>query len=390
MGLVVRALLKPLRLKRRDLVLIDPALSDTTPHGHHWSSYRELRQITREHFVPLRVYGSASNCHNQKDIQPHFDAGTYLSAPDIIRWSRERSNITANYHRMIIPRDAVVLMPTASPWHLEGLISLLEQRPDLAVSIGLILPPQFWGIDPYISRLIDYTMSQSIKALMDRGAYIYTETGDYTIGSRHFDFPQLLQPISNQTQRYISNIRFSTNSVLTYGFFGSPKNTKGFKLIVDAVKALNPQSRRVKFFVPTTQDCGHTLASSDALASCDAAVRRTTNEEMLSDMASVDVVLCVYDPLVYNSQMSGIVSEALLLGKPLIITNGTSLERFCNQVAPGAAMTINYSTEDLVAALQAPTGTWEILARRAEAAANAVSAMKSGARFLNAIYHRWH
>jgi hypothetical protein len=103
-------------------------------------------------------------------------------------------------------------------------------------------------------------------------------------------------------------------------------------------------------------------------------------------MASVDVVLCFYDPSVYYQQMSGIAAEALLLGKPLLVTRGTSIERFLNNVAPRAAIVVDYSLNSLTSALNLPAEAWVNAGRHAKKAAGIIAELKSGQRYLETVF----
>jgi hypothetical protein len=80
--------------------------------------------------------------------------------------------------------------------------------------------------------------------------------------------------------------------------------------------------------------------------------------------------------------MSGVVTEAAALGVPIIVTNGTSLQRFLLTYSPGAAVPVSYEATSLNAALALPQSYWCEKTRSALASASVVQELKSCRRFL--------
>ena len=76
-------------------------------------------------------------------------------------------------------------------------------------------------------------------------------------------------------------------------------------------------------------------------------------------MAEVDIVLAHYDPAVYGDKMSGIVPEAVCLGKPVLVADGcNAVINFLDRYAPGGFVVAPYSTHGLASALALQPAVW--------------------------------
>jgi len=126
--------------------------------------------------------------------------------------------------------------------------------------------------------------------------------------------------------------------------------------------------------------CDQLNALSPALEATSAEM---SNAQYFEAMADVDAVLAFYDPAEYGTKMSGIVPEAICLGKPVVISDGCDgLCRFLDRYAPGSFATGTYGPGDLAAILRLPAPLWSSLGAKARASSDVVRMMKSMRRYL--------
>lgn len=375
--------------QRSCLVYLDPDLNAGKAHlGHHWTAFSEIRKIGIENRRATIFYGSRSSLESAQDIYPVFATGNYLSESEISEWLNDPSIVRSQYRELYIPRGSTVLLHTSSPWHIDGLVSLLKRREDINCAVGLLLPLSFWTKDPRTLQKLSEVMGSLLSYLRDSHQFLYSETGSYRIGSSYINTATLIPPISSKTQNHIERLRKRKPKrvprSLRFGYFGQPKNTKGFDRIWEAIlTGVADESCRIEFFLP--EDYQYFADPINSKPWCSAVLQKRGIKSYYSAIASVDVVLCFYDPEVYSDQMSGIVADALSVGKPVLVSKGSSLERFCESVSPGAAVATEYTLDGLRQGLRLPQSVWHTAEDLAKRSAAIVSLMRCGERYENII-----
>jgi hypothetical protein len=162
---------------------------------------------------------------------------------------------------------------------------------------------------------------------------------------------------------------------------------KGFDKIIETLRTGLDRARPydIEFFLPSgaewVRDDLKTLAPLVAASS-----RSRDYGRYLDDMLSVDVVMCFYDPEAYGEQMSGIATEAALLGKATLVTRGTALQRFFDRYSPGSYCAVDFTTGDLLAALTRPAALWRETQARARASMSALRELRRAERFFNVAF----
>lgn len=288
----------------------------------------------------------------------------------------------------------LVLMPTAYPVHLAALAQHLKSIRAPRLCIGLLMPPSFWACDARAAQWLDAVMQQSIDALqMQPGVSFFSENGEYRTGSTVLWLPTLLPPIADRTHDWIAAQlalplpeadEDAVERPLVFGFFGDPSPRKGFELLLHGIQGGLPDGVHLSVALPTRHE-----ALAGALNGTAPNVTARTlgpgNAQYLEAMQAVDVVLAFYDPAVYGMQMSGIVSEAIALGKPVLVADGCkAILRFLEAHAPGAYLSCPADAEGLRQGLAAPRSTWVARRRAARAAAAGVLQLKRMRRWLAA------
>jgi hypothetical protein len=286
-----------------------------------------------------------------------------------------------------LARHDVVLMPTAYPLHLQALADHAPSLRQAHFACGMMMPPSFWAGEAEAAPLIARILEDAVCRLQGEHSLFYTETGQYPFASATVQTPSLLPPVSGATEALMAELASAARpdgEALRVGFFGSPFTSKGYNLLVEAIQAGLPPQLRVVLRLPPGhgERCAALNAASDRV---DAASGATDNAEFLRAMAAVDVVYALYDPAWYGEKMSGIIPEAICLGRPLLVSaDCTALTTFLDRTAPGSFVSVSYDPGSLRAALALPASVWRDRAARAAASAPVVRALKNARRYLTA------
>jgi hypothetical protein len=120
----------------------------------------------------------------------------------------------------------------------------------------------------------------------------------------------------------------TSSSPPRFGFLGYSKNEKGFPLLPGAFACLP----RLKTWRAVVQVHHH--GSEPDTVAADEALRRISGVDIVQGSIEAinyfalfdacDVILAPYDPMHYSTRGSGILSEAIAYGKPIIATAGTA------------------------------------------------------------------
>jgi len=284
-------------------------------------------------------------------------------------------------------RFDLVLMPTAHPMHLLALARLAGRLPATTrIACGLLMPPAFWALDDEAAAMLEAAMHEAASTLACRAnTFIYSETGRYRIGAATVASAILLPPVATSTLQRMALLAVQPrtgSAAARFGFFGAPEPRKGFDLLAALMQAGLPDGVSLSLRLPASAQAFVAEWSKPALR-VDGVAAATDNARFFDDMASVDVVLAFYAPQMHRTQMSGMVAEAICLGKPLLLAEGCdALIDFLARHAPGSYLCRPWTVEGLRSGLAAPASEWRAAARAAMASAPAMRELKSAERYL--------
>lgn len=112
------------------------------------------------------------------------------------------------------------------------------------------------------------------------------------------------------------------------GVLGGARREKGSYLVPDIVRACARRGARYEFVVQLTNNA-LTPADEEAFAAVAneprvlVVERPMTPDEYVAVLNSCDVVLCPYEVVPYRQRTSSVFAEAVALGKPAVVTDGT-------------------------------------------------------------------
>jgi len=382
------------------IAYIDPGLS--TRKGHNASMVCEFDEaLVRERGHTLRVLCGAGLDRRwfqdlHADLRPVFRIDGYarpglgdLADP---RLQTLLDAVVADLNSGGIDDCDAVLMPTTYPLHLRALAKLAPRLRKRRLVAGMLLPSEFWSADADGARRIDSLFIDSIDALSaDCDFLAYSETGTFRCGAQVVPLATMLPPLATSSANQVQELAHASarpngSESQVIGFFGSPFVTKGFTLMVEAVHRLARTGAG-----PANRLCIRLPHGHEDLCSklnqmapwVDAQSRQTTNGEYLTEMSRVDAVWALYDPQEYRHKMSGIVPEAICLGKPLLIAEGCeAIHDFLERHAPGSFIAGSYAADTIGAVLDLDRAHWSHPSRCAAAHAPLARQLKSMDRYL--------
>lgn len=384
------------------IAYIDPGLS--CRQGHNAAMVEEFDQALvaeRGHEV---VYHCSADVRARDfadlrgRVSPTFRVDGYArpAAADLFeaaRFERIVGAIVGDLNRAPGLADSdLLLMPTAYPLHLQALARRLPTLAGRRVVLGLLLPANFWSEDPAAAHRIGELFAQSVGALAaSTELFAYSETGVFRCGEDTLRVATLLPPLARARSaqvRRLADVSVDTSADRPWvlGYFGSPFLGKGIGLLFDAASALAQSGSAPGVELRIRLPEGHEPVCErfNALAPwIDATSRRTDNGAYLQQMAQVDAVCAFYDPQSYATKMSGIVPEAISLGKPLWVSEGCdAITDFLERHAPGSFVSGHYDASTAQAVMSLPRAAWDRAKACARRHAPLVQQLKDMDRYL--------
>lgn len=287
-----------------------------------------------------------------------------------------------------------ILMPTAYPLHLRALARRASSLARRRLALGLLLPARFWGGDDEATeQRIGEIFADSVDRLNAcADLFAYSETGSFSFGANALtSLATLLPPLAAPNALHVQSLTTTHCGPIPdrpkLGVFGSPFASKGFGLLVEAVQSLVHNGVQPAVQLMLRLPAGHEQACRQLNAFApwiDATSRQTDNRRYFEEMAGADIVYGYYDPQEYGTKMSGIVPEAISLGKPLLLAEGChAICDFVERHAPGSFVSGQYDAQTLADMLMLPRGAWERPALCAQSHAPLMQQLKSMDRYLS-------
>ncbi len=388
------------------LLLLDPGLS--SPYGHNAATVRELDLHARERAgIALSVAThervdpaplGATCCRWLPGLRLHgyarFGSAGVPQATAEADWREWLALCVQDLERLDLASFDGVWMPTAYPLHLAALVQLGVRMPALRVQVGLLMPPRFWAADGPAGVWLEGLTCQSLRtAATLANWHIHSESDHVCAGDLRLATPTLLTPLADASrarldaQRTHGDTPPAPGSRIRFGFMGEPLARKGFAVVAQALAAGLPPGIDLQLAMPA-HHAARALVVHGRAPGLHVRPLGTDNSAYFDALNDIDVLLALYDPALHGEQMSGIVGEAIALGKAVLVGAGCeAILAFLRRWAPGSFRVAPPTAEGLHAAWQLPPEAWASCRREAMAAAPRVLALKDVARHLRFMRH---
>lgn len=182
----------------------------------------------------------------------------------------------------------------------------------------------------------------------------------------------------------------SSGGQLTVAYLGPACFRKGAHLLPEVMKNVSQSHTSVRFHIQVSFEPGTHLEHLFQEPPPGTAYHRghLTREQYYHLARLADVVLLPYCPNAYRYMPSGVLREAIALGKVVVVPAGTSLERQARSVDAAAVLFAEQSATAVAGALDAALLDLPALKRKAAEAAPRWVEQHNPRRFMNQLLDR--
>jgi hypothetical protein len=367
------------------ILVLAPTLK--TPSGHDHAFCTEL--IRYAGVSAVRILASDKfQPEPELPAQPFFSVDPYeyrwihREAKRSVSWGELLKSASRDLQKVDFSVYNKLIFHTADPVYLIALSRCLG-RFSGTLYLGFMLPPSFWLLETVRRRILSILSDLAIFSLKRKTRVVlYSETGVIQFDHRSLKCLLKLPPVqsfANPPELTSAGSASNGNEKIKIGFFGAPFDDKGFQILLQLAEKTEVQRRfQIKIFLPPGQQelVGKINRIGDTMLA--------TSEDRdiptyFGCVSGVDLVYTLYSPLAYRDRMSGVVQDAILAGRPLLVTTEcTEMRRFIDQVAPGAYVQCGYSVPGAASCLASLTADkLGDLLKQAKAGAETIRKLKT-------------
>ena len=367
------------------ILVLAPTLKTQNGHDHafcteliRYAGASDIRILASEKFQPEPDLPALPFF----SVDPYAYRWIHREQKDPLPWKTLIRSAVQDLRKIDFSLYDKVILHTTDPVYLIALDRSLRQFGGL-LYLGFTLPPTFWLRSSTARKILSIASDIAIGSLRRRTRMVlYSETGAIRFDHRSLKCLLKLAPVQSVA---IGGIRTAAERVpsdqsggIKIGFFGAALDDKGFQILLE-IAADSAVSARflIKIFLPPgQQELVEKVSAGNGVIWANSADRDL--ETYFGCMSSVDLVYTLYSPDAYKDRMSGIVQDAILAGKPLLVTSGcTEMRRFVDKVAPGAYIHAGYSAPSVARRLASALETFSQLSEHAGEGAEKLRKLKT-------------
>lgn len=178
---------------------------------------------------------------------------------------------------------------------------------------------------------------------------------------------------------------------VTIGFLGHQRPEKGFQFIPDIIEYLQSRSLPVKVLVhnsgPADDDVSERLrllskANSPMVEFVESAGDHLEWQGLLD---RCDLMVLPYEPNRYRNSGSGLATEAVGSGIPMVVPAGTTMEQLAIRYQGGSVSFANWSAQEVGRAIEAAIADFDVLAERARTGAEEWLSVNGAGHFVDQL-----
>ena len=343
-----------------DIVLIANGLTNKGEHSYRL--IQEVRSVLDRRGIGCHVYAARAldpTIVAERIATPHFSYSLYDSIGPLAfkflaqklesQWSTGGGAlfdilevVTSKVLNRSFRRDLDSLPPDlCAPDHLLvitaigqnqilGLIDFMRSRPQALlpnVVCQLMFAPDWtpWGRAAHYGAAYYREAFQKAEPFIDRKLFFTTENeaiaGFYR---EQYGLETKILPIPFAVMRQPHR----ADKTVRLGFFGYSKSEKGFHLLSEAAAICQVEGLDVEFHIQIQHSYWeHTVVEAEQTLRAMPNVRliegALSSEDYAAEINKVDVMLLPYDPVSFGMRGSGIFTESVAAGRPVIAAEGT-------------------------------------------------------------------
>lgn len=406
-------------------VIADPAL--TGQIGHHANFVRYLTDAIRDRGFEPMIFGHIEVERSIREALcavPHFIASTYAFTDEdpYCGWLTGFMTFKEITRRDLarlppVGRNDVVLLHSVKAAQMMATLEWAATLPEDDCPLIVIEMGGRPGLDvretaPGVTEMAPPDTNKDAQPALCRYASLFGPG----VGRRPVHVVTLDASVSAAhaqiMMRDIPTLPFSTPAVtalrrriggpgggpLTIATVGHQHVAKGYHVIPEIIARLLETESDVRFLVHNSDPdlqltalkapIEQTRARLEQMAADDPRImlehRAVDLEEWSRLLDRCDIILCPYDSQIYAVQHSGLASDAVANGIPLVVPAGTTLARWVDEFQTGAVFE-RQSIDGIVDAVRAMIRNYGVHADRAYAAAEKWAATRGPGGFINAL-----
>jgi hypothetical protein len=382
------------------LVILDPGLKEFS--GHHFNYNGAILGECRVRGIDLSIYTSIQCTPDVLEALPAtpcFEASTY-DMQEIA--TRKEMETKFSFMNAILERDLMahvtrdlgaedlVLFLTTTVFQVVGVLNwystLVDPKP--AICMQFMHHPWYLGLtsDPDFCTTLQ---QQSMAAWQASGhsRVRFAADNELLAGFLHriSGMPILLLPMPI---RYppLPGPAASRSGPVRFGFLGDGRPEKGLHhFVTAALLQKDAPLPEAEFFIHVSNQHGRNAGEIlRDVPNCQVLCRQVSNGDYWKLVGSCDVVVLPYDPRFYHIRGSGIVFEAMGMGKPVIVTAGSCLDWLVAKHG-GAGLRCEGDGRSLLQAVEVIARDFHDFAVFAKGAAPAIRVRHSPSSFMDVL-----
>lgn len=323
------------------LIILDNALHDVGSHS--FNNTAALSRTARARGAGVEAFGCAtmpSNVRGALGAVPHFRAAMYDAVSgdpflqDIENWLSLNETYLDDLRRLppdVFGPDALILVPAVMQNQIDGVCRFIaDDVSGSTYALQLMFEETWtpWGRIVVGGEIFYKAAIERIRDRVGRSVHLFSETEE--TARRHaanLGLPVGVLPAPVEAPAGGPVVRSGEAGRLRFGYLGYSKMEKGFHLLPGAVARPDIAST-ADFIVHVNHHHWE-----DAVISAEAELRVHPHVKTVTGQLDrrqyyrlfdyCDVILVPYDPARYGERGSGVVAEAISLGKPIVTSAGT-------------------------------------------------------------------
>jgi hypothetical protein len=366
------------------ILVLAPTLKTSSGHDHafcteviRYAGPSDARILASEKFQPERDLPALPFF----SVDPYQYRWIHTEDRQSLPWPALLRSASEDLQKIEFSSYDRLILHTADPVYLIALSRCLRRFRG-TLYLGFMLPPNFWLRKTIGRRLLSLASDLAISSLKRKTKVVlYSETGVVRFDHRSRNCLLRLPPVQSVEfvgEPPIRNQKRDGHDRIKIGFFGAALDDKGFQILLQLAADAALRSRfEIKIFLPPGQEeLANKINTSKPVMTASSEDRDLPT--YFTCIASVDLVYTLYSPVAYKDRMSGIVQDAILAGRPLLVTTGCAdMRRFIDRIAPGAYVHADYSAASAATCLCSAVDSLNDLSKFAQSGTGQLRKLKT-------------
>ncbi len=336
---------------KKPVLIFEPCLGATSGH---WENLAEsLTSAFSKHDFNVTLFGNKNQtqlCNENLPIKPHFDQLPYVDYNNAAIMEYTKKNYLHSFLSIHIDDfgpHPLLVFSTLFPPILEAALAWLSKL----VEYDKIKPADviFIFLFPYASSnchqttLLKISPFRQLYSVSSQMANCFETQYDVPVKELPMPiYPTALPPIKQK----------SKNEAIKIGYFGHASIDKGFFFLHPLTQLTYQKPVEFHYHLntnPDTEVAAQVFKQPNKNTHC--YWGHLSKAEMTKLMTEMDILLLPYHPSVYTGMPSAMFSEALFLGKVLVIPENTWLSEQAELFQAGATTFSNHNLNSIHKAL---------------------------------------